>query len=218
MPREFTHDIFPYPPAVFAEQICAKIRTAVAQIPDFREGAIAVRFVVKSEAAAAWLLGDADVTTPPRADTDLDFVFSVVPGGAKTRQAGWRDCDEEIACAGYVMLKLEGCARAMLRCAGRSSKSLPDLLVIEGSSNAPGAVCFDVERFAVDSDGNIDPNQFGRLLLRIYVGVSGATGAEDEHCALAAQAAIENFVIKSPACDALCVVGPGDVECVTDLA
>lgn len=173
-------------PNVLHQQIVQHIRAAAAKIADFEEGAIAVRFLAKTPEAAAWL-GD------PRAcvddtDVDVDFIHSIAPGKPKTRRPGWRGDPQnrEVSCAGYVMLKLEGCARAVIGGHGYCSDDLPPQLKAEGRVNSRGAMCFDVMPFDRSTGELLSDDPW----LRIYVGVSGASGIEDKWCAYHAWDAI----------------------------
>lgn len=178
-------------PSIIAEVARDRLRYKIArEIPDFIEGAIALRFVSKSPAAEHWL-----GFTPSRPDdperthhdilsgydvyesiesSDLDFVYSVVKGGPKTRPAGWRHDfnNGELSCAGIAFMMIEGCARAVVRRFGSQSDNLPEAYLTSGSSNRPGALCM-----------NLIQQQLGLndvLLARIYVAVVGATAAEDK--------------------------------------
>lgn len=174
------------PPHTLHREIVQRVRAAARQISDFEEGAIAVRFVAKCYEAVEWLgkieaaAGDTDV--------DVDFIHSIIPGKSKTRSAGWRGdpTREAVACAGFVMLKLEACAKAVIGGYGYSSDSLPSSEVVEGQYAGPGAMCFDIMPF----DGRTGEVLSKDPWLRIYVGVSGATGEEDKWCAYHAWQAI----------------------------
>lgn len=162
-------------PNILHRTIVQKVRAAAHRIDSFEEGAIAVRFVAKQPSAAEWLggleacAGDTNV--------DIDFIHSIIPGKPKTRSAGWRGdpTRKAVACAGFVMLKLEACAKAVIGGYGYSSDSLPSSEVVEGQYAGPGAMCFDIT--PPDQDPAENP------WLRVYIGVSGATGEEDKWCA-----------------------------------
>lgn len=183
----------------FNDTVIAAIRYAASQILEFKEGAIALRYVAKDPVTATWIgssrseaneqpcygtLVNNDTATDPNVDVDL--VYSVVPGNPKTRAAGWRGDPNspEVACAGYAMLKLEGCAYAVVHGYGYCSDDMPEEFVTDGRVNGRGAVCFDI--FPYQIDGGIIPDEKATLeppCLRLYVAVSGATGEEDKYCA-----------------------------------
>lgn len=173
-------------PGDLQRKIVQHVRAAAARISDFEEGAIAVRFVAKTPEAARWLGNPvADISD---ANTDVDFVHSIVPGKPKTRRPGWRGDpqSQEVACAGYVMLKLEGCARAVISGYGYCSDDLPPKLAVDGRVASRGAMCFDIMPFNHTTGELLSDEPW----LRIYVGVSGATGEEDKWCAYHAWNAI----------------------------
>ncbi len=158
----------------FHRHVVDAVRAAASQIADFKTGAIAVRYVALDSAAAAWLGRPEAYLREGKVNTT--FIDSIVKGGSTTRPACWRDDpeNEEVDCAGYVMLKLEGCTRAIIGNFGYCSDDLPDQFTIEGSVNGRGAMCFEI----APSMSSYDSPQ-----LRIFVGVSGASGIEDKWCA-----------------------------------
>lgn len=181
----------PSKPTVLAAAICRSVRHAVSKTPNFREGAIAIRFVSKSLNSHNWLFGTNDFMTPED-DIDVDFMFSAVPSAPKTRPAGWNNDSGnlEVACAGCVMLRLEACAYAVSHNLGRCSENLPEMGKAYGRDEDPGAVCYDIfytdDNFLIPST-LADQNRSSGLLLRIYIGVHGAEfPAQDKKCALAA--------------------------------
>lgn len=197
----------------FNEMIIQTIRYATSQIDSFDEGAIAVRYVAKSPSIAGWLGGHNvgaigtgnGIENDP--NVDLDLVYSVVPGSPKTRSAGWRgDPDRrEVACAGYAMLKLEGCAYAVTHSHGRCSDDMPKECETDGRVSSRGAVCFDLYP-PEDENGIITDDQLvegEHPWLRLYVAVSGATGPEDKWCAYQAINALQQLLV-----DPECVIGP----------
>ena len=79
------------------------IRAEVSTIPDFKEGAIMLSFVVKSDIANKFLGYPCDEND---SNVDVDFVYGVVPDSPKTRASGFRGMtDGEVACRGYAALK-----------------------------------------------------------------------------------------------------------------
>ncbi|MDR1197141.1 MAG: hypothetical protein LBL08_02620 [Candidatus Nomurabacteria bacterium] len=158
------------------EGIVGAIRGEANKIPDFEYGAIAIRLIAKDYAANK-LLGGIFVEL----DADRDHLFGIKPGAPKTRPAGWRGRKEEAACGGYVYLKLEGCARAVILGYGRRSSDLPDELVTIGRVNTPGAACYDIQKHKLHGQ------------IRIYLGVSGADPLEDEKCVMAGGEYIEKW-------------------------
>lgn len=188
----------------FNENLIQTIRYAASQIDSFTEGAIVVRYIAKSPTIAGWLGGHnvgaigipGNVESDP--NVDLDLVYSVVPGGPKTRSSGWRgDSDrDEVACAGYAALKLEGCAYAVVHGFGRYSDDMPAEFETDGRVNSRGAMCFDIYP-PEDEDGIITDDQLAegeRPWLRIYIAVSGATGPEDKWCAYQAIGALQQLL------------------------
>ena len=176
------------------------IRHAADQIRQFDHGAIALRFVPKCDSAYDWLGCYRDKKD---GDTDVDFVYSVKPGESKTRPAGWRGNPNNlgVACAGYAMQKIEGCARALVNGYGRCSDDLPDELAIPGTCNSRGGLCYDI----------LSPS--GGLWMRVYVAVSGATGDEDKWCAaIATNAALEQCFQAIHACR---IVAPSNYDPTT---
>lgn len=151
------------------------IRTRATTIPDFKTGAIMLSFVVKSDDGNQFLGG---FCGEDDSNVDVDLVYSIRPNSAKTRPNGFRGMtDGEVACRGYAALKIEGCAYAVRNNLGRRSCDMPDEAISYGRENDRGAVCFDIVR---QDFNNREP------FLRLYVAVSGASGKEDEWCAMAA--------------------------------
>jgi len=165
----------------------------VAKIPDFENGAIRLLFVPKSNKASGFFgaLGTG---------CEIDLVHPVKEGGSHTRPAGFRgDKDSpETDCSSYAACKIACCAYALKHNLGRRSSDAPNTHGynpetgrFDGRSNAPGCVVYDiffVNRFSPVDNPN-KPNHYFRL----YVSVSGVTGAEDEQCALAAGAALNDW-------------------------
>ncbi len=182
----------------FNDTIIQTIRYAASQIADFDEGAIALRYVGKSPSIARWL-GEYNVDGVDNdPNVDVDLIYSVVPGSPKTRSAGWRGDPErrEVACAGYAMLKLEGCAYAMVHGYGRCSDDMPKECETDGRVSGRGAMCFDLYP-PEDEHGIIADDQLAegeQPWLRVYVAVSGATGPEDKWCAWQAICALEQLL------------------------
>lgn len=176
----------PHDPSTLAAMLIRSLRRAASCIPDFEEGAIAIRFVSKCQAAELWMGGPK--TGENEENVDLDFVVPVRPGGRKTRSAGWRDQPEcsEMACAGVVMEMLEGCARAVIKDLGRTSDCLPDVWVIPGTSNRKGAICLDIDLPKGHLDASHSPSHSMGHFLRLYIGICGATPDEDHRCVFAA--------------------------------
>lgn len=182
----------------FNDHLIRTIRYAASQIADFNEGAIALRYVGKSPSIARWLGGYNVGSVDNDPNVDVDLIYSVVPGGPKTRSAGWRGDPErrEVACAGYAMLKLEGCAYAMVHGYGRYSDDMPKECETDGRVSGRGAVCFDLYP-PEDEHGIIADDQLAegeQPWLRVYVAVSGATGPEDKWCAWQAICALEQLL------------------------
>ncbi len=182
----------------FNDHLIRTIRYAASQIADFNEGAIALRYVGKSPSIARWL-GEYNVDGVDNdPNVDVDLIYSVVPGSPKTRSAGWRGDPErrEVACAGYAMLKLEGCAYAMVHGYGRCSDDMPKECETDGRVSGRGAMCFDLYP-PEDEHGTIADDQLAegeQPWLRVYVAVSGATGPEDKWCAWQAICALEQLL------------------------
>lgn len=159
------------------------IRAEAAKITDFEEGAMVLSFVVKSEDANEFLGGFSD---PEDSNVDIDFTYGIRRRSPKTRKNGFRGrTDGEVACRGYAILKIEGCAYAVRNNLGRRSCDMPDEAVAWGRENDRGAVCFDIMYDDADGEDN--------LFLRLYVAVSGASGEEDERCAMAAHRVLSIF-------------------------
>lgn len=159
-----------------AKNLRNAIRGEAATIPDFKTGAIVLSFVVKSDGGNQFLGGFCDEGD---SNVDVDLTYSIRPGSPKTRPNGFRGNTEgEVACRGYAALKIEGCAYAVRNNLGRRSCDMPDEAISWGRENDRGAVCFDIMRQK--------PLRGCELFLRLYVAVSGASGKEDERCALAA--------------------------------
>lgn len=187
------------PLPTFTGRLASQIRYATRKIPDFRDGAIVIRYVGLCEDANYWLNMPVRQNDDPK--VDLDYVFPAQPGGRKTRAAGWRDNPEnlELSCAGVAMDMIEGCARAIVRNLGRCSDDLPDLYLTPGSSNRQGALCFDIDvpRMAEEEDSSL---KHGDTFLRIYVAVCGATPEEDKRCAYEAFAVLRHLLSGTDAC------------------
>lgn len=204
-----------YPFQEFNEILVRTLRHATDQIDSFAEGAIAIRYVAKSPAIAGWLGGHnvggigvpSGIENDP--DVDLDLIYSVVPGGRKTRAAGWRGDPSryEVACAGYAALKLEGCAYAVVHGYGHYSDDMPAEFNTDGRVNGRGSVCFDIyppeDEYGIISDDQLAEGE--HPWLRIYIAVSGATGPEDKWCAYQAISALQQL-LGTP--DPNCIVGP----------
>lgn len=163
------------------------IRVEVATIPDFEEGAIMLCFVVKSKSANIVLGCPCD---DGELNADVIYAYSARPNSPKTRKNGFRGMtDGEVACLGYAALKNEGCCYAVRNNLGHRSSDMPDEAVTWGRVNDRGTVCFDVIYNGPTPIGY--PNKY--LFLRIYITVSGASGEEDERCALAAAPVIKEW-------------------------
>lgn len=207
-----------------ARDICTGIRVAIGtKIPDFRDGTIAIRFEGMNDAAIAWLYGLPYRDYNAHDGTLHDHVFKATVSGSTTRPAGWRDDPEniEVNCAGYVMLKLEACAYAVTHGLGRCSDDMPESAEIYGRAADPGAVCFDLVSDLNDNDNPPltalpELQRTGQHWLRIYVGVSGATGAEDKECALQAYRTIMSWLQHSPNAHRFHLLSPnGCIEVVS---
>lgn len=170
------------------------IRARAATIPDFETGAIMLSFVVKSDDGNQFLGGFCEEGD---SNVDVDLIYSVRPNSPKTRPNGFRGMtDGEVACRGYAALKIEGCAYAVRNNLGRRSCDMPDEAISWGRENDRGAVCFDIMRCLEIYNSSYstllethDPD----LFLRVYIAVSGASGKEDEWCALAAADALKEW-------------------------
>lgn len=199
----------------FNETLIQTIRYATSQIDSFDEGAIAVRYIAKSPSIAGWL-GEHNVGAIGKPggveqdpNVDLDLVYSVIPGGPKTRTPGWRGDPNhrEIACAGYAALKLEGCAYAVVHGYGRCSDDMPAKFNTDGRINSRGSICFDLYP-PEDENGIITNDQLAEdehPWLRLYVAVSGATGPEDKWCAYQSINALQQLLCTA---DPNCIVAP----------
>ncbi len=194
------------------------IRAEIATIDDFKEGAIMLSFVVKSDIANEFL--DYPCGYKSEDNVDVDFVYSARPNSPKTRHNGFRGMtDGEVACRGYAALKIEGCCYAVRNGFGRRSCDMPDEAITWGRENDRGAVCFDInlENPGYFMDGNGDDHEHDPLILRIYIAVSGASGAEDERCAMAAAPVLEAWADGRPRLSRrteeefdLVLIGPSD--------
>lgn len=159
-------------------RIISEIQAEAAKIPDFDDGAIRLLFVPKCNVAVDYLGGFGT-------DCEIDFGFPIKEGANHTRPAKWRGDEdrEECGCYGYAALKIEGCAYALRNNLGRRSCDMPEENETWGRANDRGCVVYEIfitERFGIADASPPKP------YFRLYVAVSGATGDEDERCALTA--------------------------------
>ncbi len=154
-------------------QISDAIRAKAAEIPDFNNGAFRLLFVPKCEDANSFLGGFG-------IGCEIDFGFAIKDGGKRTRPA--IDGHKECACYGYAAEKIEGCAYALRNNLGRYSDDMPESAETWGRASDKGCVVYEI--FA--NEVGIMDDSLSKLYLRVYVAVSGATGKEDQQCALVA--------------------------------
>lgn len=168
-----------------ASKIVDAIQEEIAKIPEFDNGAIRLLFVPKCNEAANKIGGFG-------LHCELGLSFPVKKGSSHTRPAGWRgdSSESECDCNGYAALKIGGCAYAIKNGFGYRSRDMPTSAVTWGRENDPGCVAYDIcyiSRFGVADSSK--PS----IYVRIYISVSGATGEEDERCALAAGVIIRQW-------------------------
>ncbi|MCL2085749.1 hypothetical protein FWH09_02340 [Candidatus Saccharibacteria bacterium] len=172
-----------------AKEIKEAIQAEIAKISDFNNGAIVMRFVPFNASAQKFLGGfDED------AEIELSYHIKPVGFGQKetsyTRPAGWRGKDFEVNCRDYADLKIGACAYALHNNLGRRASDMPEDAETYGRVASTGCVVYDVER--VETLGYSETPELVPFF-RIYVAVSGATGEEDEICALAAGKVLKNW-------------------------
>lgn len=166
-------------------RLVTTIQTEAAKITDFDNGAIRLLFVPKCETAVNYLGGFG-------IDCEIDFGFPIKQGASHTRPAKWRNKEdrEECDCYGYAALKIEGCAYALRNDLGRRSCNMPESAETWGRASDQGCVVYDI--FIVERFGPADDPQL-KHYFRLYVAVSGATGEEDEQCALASSEVLQQW-------------------------
>ena len=162
------------------DRMLRAVRAEVAKIKGFTNGAIKFQFVVKSRESYDFL---GYPSYEYELDVDVASVYSVKPNFPKTL---YLENGDEVSCAGFAALKIEGCCHAVHYGTGRRSSDMPEEAVAPGRVREKGAVCFDIMC-------QKPPYLYEFLFLRVYVAVSGATGVEDERCALAAGPAIKEW-------------------------
>lgn len=173
-----------------ANKLQIAIQAKAANVPDFNHGAIVIRFVPYTETARLFLGGfDTDC------EIELSYHIKPVIGFEQgvtsyTRPAGWRgdDSNPEVNCRSYADLKIGAAAYALKHNYGRRSSDIPNAYNTYGRENSRGCVVFDIQSSTGSYDNVVQKNH-----LRVYVSVSGATGEEDEICALAAQPVLQDF-------------------------
>lgn len=172
-----------------AQELIRNIVNAVqleaTKIPDFDNGAIRLLLVPQCGLAVDYIGGFG-------IDCEVDLGFPIKKGGNRTRPAKWRGDEDrkECGCYGYAALKIEGCAYALRNHLGRRSSDMPESAETWGRTNSRGCVVYDIfitERFGITDSSKPKP------YFRLYVAVSGATGEEDEQCALAASGILQQW-------------------------
>ncbi len=153
---------------LFIQRLKTAIQQAVVKIPDFKEGAIQFLFVPKCKASDRMMFGIG-------LGCERKFIFAARQGFSHTRPAGYRGTNkDECDCSGDAAAKIQGAAYAYKNDYGYRSSDMPASCIIPGRDNSPGAVCYAI----FDGDN--------REYMRLYIGVSGAYGEENETCATAA--------------------------------
>jgi hypothetical protein len=168
-----------------ARRIVNAVQAEAGKIPDLDNGAIRLLFVPKCGTADGYF-GHFGL------DCELGLVFPIKEGASHTRPAKWRGKEDrkECNCSGYAELKIQGCAYAHNHDLGQRSCDMPEEAVTWGRTNDRGCVVYDV--YTTDTESlSVADNPTPMHAFRVYVAVSGATGDEDEQCALAAGYALQ---------------------------
>ena len=154
------------------------VQTAIAKIPDFKHGAVQFLFVPNCEKANRMMFGIG-------MDCERKFIFPARPGYGHTRPAGYRgNREKECDCSGYAALKIQGAAFAYKNHMGNRSQDMSTTYLTWGRENDPGAVCYALFDYK------------SKPFMRLYVGVSGADGNEDQECAANARPVIVKWGLK----------------------
>lgn len=157
------------------KEITNAVQEEAKKVPGFDNGAIRILFSPKCSAANSFL-GE---FTPK---CELDFGYPIKPGGSHTRPAD--ENQDECDCYGYAALKIGGCVYALKNNLGRRSSDMPNEAETWGRTNDRGCIVYDI--YYTSRFGPADDDPIPDHYLRLYVAVSGASGEEDERCALAA--------------------------------
>jgi|GEM_PF-1836218 len=175
------------------KDIVDAVQAEIEKIPDFNSGAIRLQFAPKCDEAAENITGFGLLC-------ELGLSFPVKVGASYTRPAGWRgnSSEPECDCNGYAALKIGGCTYAIKNGFGYRSRNMPTCAVTWGRENDPGCVAYDI--CAIPRMGNSSNSAVYKPLtyVRIYISVSGATGEEDEQCALASGNVIQKWCDNGP--------------------
>lgn len=163
------------------EGIVSAVQSEAAKIPGFDNGAIRLLFVPKCPAGERFLGGFGP-------NCEIDFGFPIKEGASHIRPA--TEDDKECDCYGYAALKIEGCAYALRNDLGRRSCDMPESAETWGRASDQGCVVYDI--FITEVFGIADSSK-PKPYFRLYVAVSGATGKEDEQCALAARDILQQW-------------------------
>lgn len=120
---------------------------------------------------------------------DYEYAFAITPGGSRVIVADTDDGGQcKVDCYAYSAMKIADCSHAQDVGAGLLSGIVNDPSLTEdcGYGHYRGALCIVVKKVDITSGTESD-------YCMIYVCVSGADASEDQNCAAAAIAAIEDF-------------------------
>lgn len=183
------------PVDLYSKIICS-VRTTAGGIPAFLKGgngAIAIRVVPHSSDANQWLSGQSDSNHDVLSDGNIAFSLPILP----FRSTVLETTSGPVDCAVYAMMKIShGIAAhengSIVMHSGSEFNGCDEYRPENGFAADRGAVCIRIGRKTNGPTSNTED------FLDVWISVSGASGLEDEQCAISGMNAAETWFHNQP--------------------